>query len=90
MSRPAGVTVSAVFLILGSVLTALTGATMLFVPSFDSPTTPQLPFHNAIMVGTAVLLFGCALWGVLTAVGLFCMRRWARISILVIGALLVI
>jgi hypothetical protein len=90
MSRPAGVTISAVFLILGSVLTALIGVFMLLAPSFVPPTTPQPPFAKAIVVITAVVFFGCALCGVLTAVGLFRMRRWARISILVIGALLVI
>jgi hypothetical protein len=90
MSRPAGVTVSAVFLILVSLVTALMGAAMLFVNASVPPITPQPPFVQAIMVITAAVLFGCALWGVLTAVGLFRMRRWARISILVIGALLVI
>ncbi len=90
MGRPAGVTASAVFLILGSVLTALMGVFMLIAPSFVPPNTPQPPFARAIMVITAAVFFGCALWGVLTAVGLFRMRRWARISILVIGALLVI
>jgi len=90
MNRPAGVTVSAVFLILGSVPTALMGAFMLFAHSFVPPTTLQPPFVKAIMVITAAVFFGCALWGLLTAIGLFRMRRWARISILVIGALLVI
>jgi len=90
MSRPAGVTVSAVFLILGSALTALIGVFMLLAPSLVPPNSPQPPFAQAIMVITATVLFGCALWGVLTGVGLFRMRRWARISIVVIGALLVI
>jgi hypothetical protein len=90
LSRPAGVTVSAIFLILGSVLIALMGVFMLFAHSFVPPTTLQPPFFKAIMVIIAAVFFACALWGVLTAVGLFRMRRWARISILVIGALLVI
>ncbi len=90
MNRPGGVTVSAVFLILGSLLTAVMGAVLLVAPSLAPPTTLQPPFVKAIMVSTAVVFLGCALWGVLTAVGLFRMRRWARISILVIAALLVI
>jgi hypothetical protein len=89
MGRPAGVTVSAVFLILVSLVTALMGAAMLFARFFVPPTTPQPPFLKAVMVITAAVFFGSALWGVLTAVGLFRMRRWGRTSILVIGALLV-
>ncbi len=90
MNRPAGVTASAVFLILGSALIALTGVLMLSARLFIPPNTPEPPFAKAMMMFMGIVLFGAALWGVLTAVGLFRMRRWARISILVIGTLLVI
>jgi len=90
MSRPAGVTVSAVFLILGSAFLALMGVFMLLARSFVPPNTPEPPFAKAMMIFMDIVFFGTALWGVLTAVGLFRMRRWARLSILVIGALLVI
>lgn len=89
MNRPAGVTVSAVFLIMGSVLTVLTGTFMLFAHSLVPTATTELPLVKAMMVFMAIVLFCFALWGLLTAVGLFRMRRWARICILVIGALLV-
>lgn len=87
MNRPAGVTISAVFLILGSVLTALVGGVMFLAHSLAPPTTPQPPFANFIMYATSALFFGCAVWGAFTVAGLFRMRRWARISILIIGAL---
>jgi hypothetical protein len=90
MNRPGGVTVSAVFLILGSLFTALIGVFMLFARSFVPPTTPQPPFLTAIMYAWAGMCFAFALWGVLSGVGLFRMRPWARLSTLVIGALLVI
>ncbi|HEV8385754.1 MAG TPA: hypothetical protein VGQ11_12855, partial [Candidatus Acidoferrales bacterium] len=90
MNRPAGVTVSAVFLILGSVLTALMGLLMLLARSIAPPVPSQPPFYDAIMVASSVTFLGFAVWGGLTAAGLFRMRRWARISILVIGALVVI
>ncbi len=89
MSRPAGVTVSAVFLILGCVLTILMGVLMVLANSIVPSATPQQPLAKAMMVFMAVVFFGFALWGLLTAVGLLRMRRWARISILVIGVLLV-
>lgn len=90
MNRPAGVTVSAVFLVLGSLFVALMGVVMPFARSFAPPTTPQPPFFGTIMLVASGMFFGLALWGVLAGVGLFRMRPWARISILVIGALLVI
>lgn len=90
MSRPAGVTVSAVFLILGSLLTLLVGLVAPFAHSLVPPEPPEPPFAQAMMAFMAVVFCVCAIWGLLTAVDLFRMRRWARISILVIGALLVI
>jgi hypothetical protein len=90
VNRPGGVTVSAVFLILGSMFVALIGVAMLFARSFAPPTTPQPPFFETIMIVSACLFFVLALWGGLAAFGLFRMRPWARLSILVIGALLMI
>ena len=90
MSRPAGVTVSAVFLSIGSLLAAVSGVFFFFAQSLAPPDTPRPPFAEAIMVFTAAVFFGSALWGTLTAFGLIRMYRWARISILVIGTLLVI
>ncbi|MBI3662369.1 MAG: hypothetical protein HY234_04880 [Acidobacteria bacterium] len=89
MNRPAGVTVSAAFLILVSLVTALVGAVIPFVPPYVPPSSSPPPYYKAVMIFAAVVLIGSALWGLVTAVGLFHMRRWARMCILVIGALLV-
>ena len=90
MSRPAGVTVCAVFLILGSLLTALMGAFLIFAQSFLPQTTPQVPFVRAVMIGMDLFFIACAAWGLVTSLGLFRMWHWARLSILVVGALLLI
>ncbi len=90
MNRPAGVTISAVFLILGSALTLLVGLVAPFAHSLVPSENPEPPSAQAMMVFLAVVFCVCAVWGLVTAVDLFRMRSWARISILVIGALLVI
>ncbi|MCL4524370.1 MAG: hypothetical protein M1453_01000 [Acidobacteria bacterium] len=89
MNRPGGVTVSAALTVLVSLAAAFMGTALLLVDSFLPRYEPQQPFHEAIEVFSAVVFFGCALWGLITAVGLIRMRRWARICILLIAALLV-
>lgn len=89
MNRPAGVTVSAVFLIMVSLAAALAGAALFFVSSFFPSTQPQPPYDKTMTVFSVVVFLGCALWGLITVVGLLRMRRWARKGILLIGGLLV-
>jgi len=52
-------------------------------PSFPASQPPYLPLVMYAMSGFFLAL---CVWGVLTAVGLFRVRRWARYSILVIAA----
>lgn len=97
MKRPSGVIVSAIVLVVGSLfqllfaaLTSLSGillqnqigsGAMAGAPG-AAPMPPWMPIFMYAMVAFLVAL---AAWGIVTAVGLFRMRRWARYSILVIG-----
>ncbi|MGA2649287.1 MAG: hypothetical protein ABSF28_02130 [Terracidiphilus sp.] len=97
MKRPSGVTFSAVLLVLGSLLQLLLAAMMalgavLLQSQLGSggPTgttaATQMPAWMPIFEFAMVAIFvALAAWGIVTAVGLFRMRRWARYSVLVIG-----
>jgi hypothetical protein len=97
MKRPFGVVFSAVLLVLGSLFQLLFAALMALgavflqkqiatgVPSGPAAATPMpgwMPIFEYAMVG---ILAALAVWGMVTAVGLFRLRRWARYSVLVIG-----
>ncbi len=90
MNRPAGVTISAVVLIIGSVLALVVGLLGPFAHLLSPTETSEPPSDKAAGIYVAVLFCACAIWGLLTAVDLFRMRRWARNSILIIGALLIL
>ena len=93
MKRPVGVTVSAVLLLLGSlvltlfaVLAVVGGAIGTSQPhGAGAPAMPQPGFLMAVMIGEAALILAMAVWGFITFTGLLRMRPWARISMLVIG-----
>jgi hypothetical protein len=87
MSRPVGVTASAVVAILGSNLALLLAALMvasLFLATAQSqpPNTAQFAIAGAVMFAA---LAGIGIW---TSVGLFRLRSWARTSILVFAGFL--
>jgi len=99
--RPSGVTLSAVILGLIDLLLLLGGlfyvvlAVLFASNSFVPPTTPgqpPLPPHLLpVMMGViAAFVLLCASWGISTFVGLLRMRRWASISIMIIGGCLVL
>jgi hypothetical protein len=88
MTRPAGVTASAIVAILGSIfalLFALLALASLFVESAQTqpPTKPQM-----VVVG-ALLFAAFAGIGIWTSVGLLRLRSWARTSILIFAGFLV-
>jgi uncharacterized membrane protein (DUF2068 family) len=97
MKRLPGVVVSAVLLIFGSLLQLLGAAAMGFgaflIPGL--PTSTGTPAHTQpawlpwFALGIAGVCLAQAAWGIITSVGLFRMRRWARVSALIIGGLLV-
>jgi hypothetical protein len=100
MKRPFGVIFSAVLLILGSLLQLLMALGMALsgvvlrqqtgsggLPG--APTAAPMPgWMPAVMYALCVFFAALAAWGILTAVGLIRLSRWARYSILVIGGLL--
>jgi hypothetical protein len=102
MKRPFGVTFSAILLLLGSLLQlpmaflmALSGALLGKIPSAGVPGAPAAPpipgWMPVFMFAFSAFFVALAVWGILTTVGLFRLRRWARYSMLVIaGALALI
>jgi hypothetical protein len=84
--------VSAALAIAGSVGTLLLAVLIVFGffivaqgPMQESPVLFQ-----ALIVAVAVFLAGMAVWGMLTGVGIFRRREWARISIVVVAAVMTI
>jgi hypothetical protein len=93
MSRPAGVTASAVVSIIGSAFTLLAAAGMMvgaFVTPAQAPAQPQVPHMAALASAMAAILVGLAALGMWTAVGLFKLRSWARLSILVFAGFMTV
>jgi len=90
MKRPAGITISAVVVFIGSGLALLSGALMILgfavMPVSDS--TPA--FTRGAGLFTAVLMLGLAGWGVVTGINLLHLREWSRISMIVFSGLLLV
>jgi hypothetical protein len=94
VKRPTGVVVHAILLALVSLLMLVTalvfavGATLgrngLTAPGAP-PAPAQPPWMATFDLVLCGLFVGLAGWGVATMAGLFGMRRWARISVLIIG-----
>jgi hypothetical protein len=87
MSKPVGVTASAIVAILGSIF-ALLLAVLSVASLFVGTTKPQPPNGAQFVVGSAALFAAFAGLGIWTSVGLFRLRSWARTSILVFAGFL--
>ena len=93
-NRSAGVTVVAIFQLIGSGLLLLLAAFMAFA-MFVAPTPPaseaQLPpmFYKVMRLALPLFYALPAVWGIATAVGLLLLKNWARISTIVISVLLI-
>ena len=93
MNRSVGVTVIAVLALLGSGLTLLLGILMAVVMAVAPvPTQPEFPaspaFFKVILLVASLAYLLPAVWGILTGIGLFRLKSWARISIIVFSVLL--
>jgi hypothetical protein len=90
MRRPAGVTIAAVAVFIGSGLTLLSGALMIFafavMPATES--TPTFTRYAGLII--SVFMLGFAAWGIATGMNLLQLREWARISIIVFSGLLLV
>jgi len=87
MSRPVGVTASAVVAILGSVFT-LVFASMAVASLFIQAAQPQPPNTASFVVASALMFVVFACIGFWTSVGLLRLRPWARTAILVFAGFL--
>jgi len=90
MKRPAGVTISAVAVLIGCGLTLLSGAFMILA-FFVTPATDSMPaFTRYSLLIMSVFMLGLATWGIATGINLLQLREWARISMLVFSGLLLV
>lgn len=92
MPRSAGITVSAVLVIIGSVLTIIFAAVMAlgYVAISHSDATAKIPGNlGYILVVEAIVVFGFGIWGLASGIGLLNVKHWARISLLIYATLLV-
>jgi len=87
MSRPVGVTASAIVAILGSIFALLLAAVLVASPHIAPPQS-QPPNSAQVVIAGAVMFAALAGIGIWTSVGLFRLRSWARTSILVIAGFL--
>jgi hypothetical protein len=86
MTRPAGVTASAVVGIIGSVLTLLLAG--LFVYAANTPESAQIPNYRTVTVVVAMVIAAHAVFGILNAVALLKLKRWARTATLVFAGIM--
>jgi hypothetical protein len=87
MSRPVGVTASAVVAIVGSIL-ALVFASLAVASLFIETTQPQPPNAASFVVAGALMFVAFACIGFWTSLGLFRLRPWARTATLVFAGFL--
>jgi hypothetical protein len=89
MRRPAGVTIAAVVVFIGSGLTLLAAAFMLLgfavMPSDNMPA-----FTRDAGVVMSLFMLGLGGWGITTGVNLLQLREWARVSVIVFSGLLLV
>jgi hypothetical protein len=94
MKRSVGVTVIAVLSLLGSILTLLMGLLLVLIMVFVPIPTKNLPgspmFFKVILLLSSLMYILPAIWGIVTSVGLFRLRNWARVSTIVFSALLIL
>ena len=95
MKRSAGITVIAILSLIGSAFMLLMAIFVarvpLMAPVSSSPGLPSsTAFFKAMFVGIALFFALLATWGILTSIGLFRLREWARISIIVFSVLVVL
>ena len=94
MKRSIGVTFSAIVSLLGSALTLGLGVLVIFLLFFFAPTRAN--FSGVAAAPKAIFVMGVlvyvlpAIWGIITSIGLFCLKNWARISILIFSVILIL
>jgi hypothetical protein len=97
MARSGGVTFSAVLVFIGSAFTLLTGMLAALGTLLASRVTPAAAnmanfpsFMKYFAIVEAIFFLGFGGWGIASGVGLINTKEWARISMLVFGAILLV
>jgi hypothetical protein len=99
MNRSAGVTVIAVLSLIGSALTILMSifmAVLMVVVTSIAATQEQGDFPAPPAFAKIIILFAAlmwllpAIWGIISSIGLFRLKNWARISTIVFSVLLIL
>ncbi|MGB8800616.1 MAG: hypothetical protein WCC97_08010 [Candidatus Acidiferrales bacterium] len=90
MRRPAGVTIAAVVVLIGSGLTLLSAGFMIFASTVMPVANSTPTFTRDAGLIMAVFMLGFAAWGVATGINLLQLREWARISVIVFSGLLLV
>jgi len=90
MKRSRGVTISSVIVFIGSGLTLIFAAIMIFSAVLVRTQAQQPPFIMYAMFAIAAIEAGFAGWGIASGVGLLRLREWARISIIVFSGFLLL
>ena len=88
VSRPGGVTAAAVVAVIGSLIVVAVAAFLASAP-LPSPPPPNMNYR-AFMIGMSLFLAALAGLGVWTAIGLFRLRAWARMSILAFAVIMTV
>ena len=95
MKRSAGVTAIVILSLLGSVFTFAMGILVL-VMMIMAPVSSTNPFpgspslFNAMLVLASLMYLLPAVWGIVTGIGLWRLKNWARVSIVVFSVLLIL
>jgi ABC-type antimicrobial peptide transport system permease subunit len=90
MRRPAGVTIAAVAVFIGSGLTLLSGALTIFALAVLPATDSTPAFARGAGLIMSIFMLGLAAWGIATGINLLQLREWSRISIMVFSGLLLV
>jgi hypothetical protein len=92
MKRSISVTLVGIFAFLGSLLTLALGVVMAVALAVSRTSNAAMRAPGARVVGMVGLAFLVlpSTWGVATGIGIFFLKRWARVSIIVFGAFLVL
>src|ERR1700693_4269473 len=89
MKCPAGVTISAVVVFIGSGLTLLSGVLMILAFAvMPSDSTPAFTRSAGLIM--SVFMLGFAAWGIATGGKLLHVREWRRVSMIIASGLLLV
>ena len=88
MRRSIGVTISAILVLIGSLLWLAISLLTAIAVAFQPVQAPPSPWIQRSAVAVAGLLTVCSLVGLATSIGLFRLKRWARISLLIFASVL--